>query len=62
MIVKDRKTGAKYDAFVQSVDVNFNGRYVLRYIIGIEGYNEFTFLDAIYDNDEFNEKYEVIKE
>jgi len=62
MKVRDRKTGSTYTAYTQSVDVNFNGRYALRYIIGIQGYNEFTFLHAIYDNDEFNEMYEVIKE
>lgn len=62
MKVRDRKTGSTYTAYTQSVDVNFNGRYVMRYIIGIQGYTEFTFLHAIYDNDEFNEMYEVIKE
>ena len=62
MKVRDRKTGSTYTAYTQSVDVNFNGRYVMRYIIGIQGYNEFTFLHAIYSNDEFNEMYEVIKE
>lgn len=61
MKVRDRKTGRTYTAFVQSVDLNFNGRYVMRYVIGIQGYTEFTFIHAIYGNDEFNEMYEVIK-
>lgn len=29
--------GKKYDCFVQSVDLNMNGRWVLRYAIGIMG-------------------------
>lgn len=61
MEVKDRKTGKIYDCFVQSVDLNNNGKYFMRYNIGINGYNEWTFIHAIYDNDEFNAMYEVIK-
>ena len=53
LIVKDRKTNETYDALVQSVDLNFNGKYVLRYSIGIQGHNEFHFLHCVYDNDDF---------
>ena len=60
--IKDRKTGKIYDCFAQIVDINFNGKYSLRYNIGINGYNEWSFIHAIYDNDEFNKKYEVISE
>lgn len=59
--VKSRATGEKYDVMVQAVDVNFDGKYYLRYLIGIQGYDEFHFIHAIYDNDKFNEMYEVIK-
>ena len=62
LIVKDRKTNETYDALVQSVDLNFNGKYILRYSIGIQGHNEFHFLHCGYDNDDFNKRYEVIKE
>lgn len=58
--VRDKKTGMTYDCFPQMVDINFNGRYSLRYNIGIMGFTEWTFIHAIYDNDTFNEKYEVI--
>ena len=58
--IKDRKTGKIYDCFPQMVDINFNSEYSLRYNIGINGYNEWNFIHAIYDNDEFNKKYEVI--
>ena len=58
--IKDRKTGKIYDCFPQIVDINFDGNYSLRYNIGINGYNEWSFIHAIYDNDEFNKKYEVI--
>lgn len=58
--IKDKKTGKIYDCFPQIVDVNFNGVYRLRYNIGINGYTEWNFIHAIYDNDEFNEMYEVL--
>lgn len=60
--VKNRETGKVYDCFVQMLDLNFNGRWVMRYNIGINGYNEWTFIHAIYDNDEFNNMYEVISQ
>lgn len=62
MKIKDRKTGRAYDCFTQAVDLNFNGRYVMRYNIGINGYTEWTFIHAIYSNDEFNEMYEVVNQ
>lgn len=61
LTVRNRQTGRTYTAYTQSVDINFNGKYSLRYVIGIQGYTEFSFVEAIYDNDEFNERYEVIK-
>lgn len=60
MKVKDKKTGRTYDCITQAVDLNFDGNYVLRYNIGINGYNEWSFIHAIYDNKEFNEMYEVV--
>lgn len=59
--IRNRKSGEIYDCFAQAVDLNFNGRYVLRYNIGINGYNEWTCVCCEYSNDEFNEKYEVVK-
>ena len=60
--VRDRKTGEKLTAIPQALDLNFDGRYVLRYIIGIENYQGFHFDHACYDNDEFNKRYEVVDE
>ena len=61
MRVKDKKTGKIYDCIVQSVDINFSGKYSLRYNIGIENYQGFHSIHCIYENDTFNEMYEVIK-
>lgn len=60
MKVKNRETGKTYDCFTQSVDLNNNGNYVMRYNIGINGYTEWSFVHAIYDNETFNKMYEVI--
>lgn len=59
--VRRKEDGKIYQAIPQSVDLNFNGRYVLRYIIGIQGYDEFHFIHAVYSNDEFNELYDVVE-
>lgn len=58
--IKERKTGKIYSCLPQMVDINHNGNYCLRYNVGINGYNAWTFVHAIYNNDEFNEMYEVI--
>lgn len=59
--VKDRKTGKVYSCMPQMVELNHDGKYYLCYNIGIDGYTEWTFVHAIYDNDEFNATYEVIQ-
>ena len=58
--VKDKKTGKTYDCIVQAVDINFTGKYSLRYNIGIENYQGFHSIHCIYDNEEFNNMYIVI--
>lgn len=58
--VVDRITGKRYECVPQMLDLNFNGKYVLRYNIGIEGYTEWTNIHCIYDNDEFNVRYKVV--
>ena len=58
--VKNRETGRIYTAIPQAVDLNFNGVWVLRYTIVIQGYVENSFIHCIYDNDEFNSMYEVL--
>ena len=60
MKVKDRKTGKIFDCIVQTVDINFIGKYSLRYNIGIENYQGFNSIHCIYDNETFNETYIVI--
>lgn len=60
MKVRDRATNEEYNAYPQSVSLGLEDRYVLRYIIGIDNYQGFHMIEAIYDNDEFNQRYEVI--
>ena len=62
MLIKDKRTGKKYECFTQSVDLNCDGIYVLRYNIGINGYTEWTNICCIYDNNTFNVNYEVLSE
>lgn len=62
LTVKEKASGRNYTAYVQAVDLNYRGEYVLRYIIGIQGHTEFSFLRAVYSNDEFNRDYEVVKD
>lgn len=61
MVVENRTTGCRYECFPQIVRSSL-GKYVLRYNVGINGYSEWTFIHAIYDNDEFNRLYKVIAE
>lgn len=63
--VKDRETGKIYDCIPQivSLDISFDiysKEFVLRYNIGINGYQEWTNIECIYDNKEFNKKYIVL--
>lgn len=58
--VIERKTGKRFDAFPQAVDLNHNGKFVLRWNIGINGHSKWTFVCCIYDNDKFNDLYEVV--
>ena len=62
MLIKDKRTGKKYECFTQSVDLNYDGKFVLRYNIGINGYTEWTNICCIYDNNTFNANYEVLSE
>ena len=59
--VREKATGKVYAVMTQMVDLNFDGKYVLRYNIGINGHHEWTNICCIYSNDEFNDKYEVVK-
>ena len=61
MVVENRTTGRRYECFPQIVRSSL-GKYVLRYNVGINGYSEWTFIHAIYDNEEFNLMYKVIEE
>ena len=59
--VKRKSDGKIFSVMPQIVDLNFKNEYCLRYNIGINGYNEWTFIEAIYDNEDFNARYEVIE-
>lgn len=60
MKIRDRMTGKIYDCFPQSVDLNYDGRYVMRYNIGVNSLSCWTNVCCVYDNDEFNANYEVV--
>lgn len=61
-IVEKRETGERYDAFVQAVQISpFIENFTMRWNIGINGHNEWSNICCIYDNNEFNETYKVIK-
>lgn len=60
MKIRDKRTNEVYDCFTQSVDLNFDGKYVMRYNIGINGYKNWYNVCCVYSNDEFNNNYEVI--
>ena len=60
--VKKINTNEIYDCYVQSVELNFDGKYYLRYVIGIKNYQGFHWIHCIYSNDEFNATYKVIEE
>lgn len=60
--VIDRRTGEMYDVIPEAVDINFDGKYHLRYRVGIQGHSEFHFICAIYDDEKFNNMYQVIEE
>ena len=62
MKIRNRKNNEVLDCFTQAVQLNHDGKYVLRYNIGINGYSNWTFIYAEYDNDTFNENWEVINE
>lgn len=65
--VKERKTGKIYDCIPQivSLDISFNiysKKFVLRYNIGLNGYNDWINKECIYNNEEFNKKYIVLND
>lgn len=60
--VIDRKTGKRFDVIPEAVELNFDGKYHLRYRVGIQGHDEFNFIHNVYDDDDFNHLYQVIKE
>ena len=63
MKIRNRKTNEVLDCFTQAVQLNpYKNEYVLCYNIGINGYNNWTFICAEYDNDTFNKNWEVINE
>lgn len=57
---RDRRTDKVYQVIPQMVDLNCNDKYVLRYNIGINGYNEWTCINCEYDSNEFNKNYEAV--
>jgi len=57
---REKETGRIYDVESQMLDLNFNGKYVLRYNIGIKNYQGFHNVRCIYDNETFNNEFEAV--
>ena len=62
MKIKDKRNGQMYECFVQSVDLNFNKTYVMRYNIGINDHFKWHHICSVYSNEDFNNNYEVIED
>lgn len=60
--LRSRESGREYDCLVQSVNLNSEGYWALRYAIGTMGRLGYLCYieEYVYDNVEFNRKYEVI--
>lgn len=58
-IVKDKQTGEQYDCFIQDYIYNMSGEHQTRFNIGINGWNEWSFLFYL-SEEEFNERMEII--
>lgn len=56
----NKTTGKDYSCIPQMVDLKHDGRYVLRYIVFIDGWHDFGLVHCIYSDDEFNRMYEVV--
>lgn len=55
--VVEKETGHKYECFEQWVDLNFNGRMVHRFNVGINGYHYWTPHYMVYTWADLNEDY-----
>lgn len=58
--VQNRETGRKYSCIPQMVDLNFDGKMVMRYNIIIDGWHDLVSIHCIYSDEQFNKMYEVI--
>lgn len=58
--VIEKATGRKYDMIEQDIDLNFDGRIHHRYNIGYNGYNSWTPVEMLYNDDMFYAKYDFI--
>lgn len=60
MKVRNKETNEIYDAYTQIVDLNGDGKMVHRYIIGVENYQGFHFIEACYSKADLLDIYEVL--
>jgi hypothetical protein len=58
-IIVNRETGRKYECVEQMIDLNFNGKLVHRYNVGINNYVNWHPVEMIYKEDMLHEKYIV---
>ena len=58
--VRNKENGHKYDMIEQDVDLNFDGKIVHRYNIGINNYHNWYHVENIYSEADFHARYEFI--
>lgn len=59
MKVKNKTDNKIYTCYIQEIELNDNGKKIKRYNIGIENHQGFHNIHCIYNNEEFNEQYEL---
>lgn len=60
-VIKDRETGVVYECIPQMVDLNCDGKYVLRYNIGHNTELKWIPYFCVYSDKKFNKRFEVVK-
>ena len=58
--IREKITGRSFTAYVEAWDVNNDGNYHLCYLIGHETFVSFHCEYIIYNNNDFNKKFEVV--
>lgn len=57
--VYEKSTGKRFDCFEQTVDLNFDGKMVRRYNVGINGYHYWTPIYMYYSDESLEKDYRI---